>query len=50
VLNKPDGRSLQALAGDLMASIEATGHSGQDNASVILYRPGPDMIRPDQAS
>jgi serine/threonine protein phosphatase PrpC len=50
VLNNPDGRSVQELAGDLMASIEATGHSGQDNASVILYRPGPEMVRPDQAS
>ena len=40
VLNDPGDRSLQVLAGDLMASIEATGHSGQDNASVILYRPG----------
>ncbi|MDX2456523.1 MAG: hypothetical protein QNL87_03360 [Gammaproteobacteria bacterium] len=43
VLNNPGGLSLQELAGDLMASIEAIGHSGQDNASVILYRP-------DQAS
>jgi len=50
VLNKPGGGSLQELAGDLMASIEAIGHSSQDNASVILYRPGPDMVRPDQAS
>ena len=50
VLNNPGDKSLQALAGDLMASIEAIGHNAQDNASVILYRPGPEMLRPDQAS
>jgi protein phosphatase len=38
VLQNPGDKSLQELAGDLMALIEATGHSGQDNASVILYR------------
>jgi len=38
VLSKPADRSLQTLADDLMASIEAAGHNGQDNASVILYR------------
>ena len=31
-------KSLQTLADNLMASIEAIIHSGQDNASVILYR------------
>ena len=31
-------KSLQTLADNLMASIEAAIHSGQDNASVILYR------------
>ena len=40
VVSKAGDRSLQALAGDLMAAIKAIGHSGQDNASVILYRPG----------
>jgi len=39
VLNNPRDKSLQELASDLTASIEAAGHSGQDNASVILYRP-----------
>jgi len=43
VLNNPGDKSLQELAGDLMTSIEAIGHSGQDNASVILYRPGTDQ-------
>jgi len=43
VLKNPGDRSLQELAGDLMASIEAIGHSSQDNASVILYRPGTDQ-------
>lgn len=38
VLQNPGNKSLQELAGDLMTSIEATGRSGQDNASVILYR------------
>jgi len=45
VLNNPGDKSLQELAGDLMASIEATGHSGQDNASVIMYRPGQTSSR-----
>ena len=40
VLSKAGDRSLQALASDLMASIKAIGHGGQDNATVILYRPG----------
>ena len=40
VLNNPGGSSLQELASDLMASIEAIGHNGQDNASLILYQPG----------
>jgi len=43
VLNNPRDRSLQELASDLTASIEAVGHSSQDNASVILYRPGTDQ-------
>jgi serine/threonine protein phosphatase PrpC len=47
VLNNPGDLSLRELAGDLMASIEAIGLSGQDNASVILYRPGAGT---DQAS
>ena len=38
VLNNPRDKSLQELASDLTASIEAVGHSSQDNASVILYR------------
>lgn len=38
VLRNPPEESLQPLAGNLMTSIEAAGHSGQDNASVILYR------------
>jgi serine/threonine protein phosphatase PrpC len=47
VLNNPGDLSLRELAGDLMASIEAIGLSDQDNASVILYRPGAGT---DQAS
>jgi len=38
VLQNPNDKSLQELAGNLMALIELAGHSGQDNASVILYR------------
>lgn len=38
VLQEPRDKSLQELAGDLMTSVDAAGHSGQDNASVILYR------------
>ena len=38
VLRNPGDKSLQTLSDNLMASIEAAGHSGQDNASVILYR------------
>lgn len=38
VLQNQRDKSLQELADNLMASIEAAGHSGQDNASVILYR------------
>jgi protein phosphatase len=38
VLNNPRDKSLQELAGDVTASIEAVGHSSQDNASIILYR------------
>lgn len=38
VLRNPADQSLQSLTGNLMASIEAAGHRGQDNASVILYR------------
>ena len=43
VLKNPGDRALQELVGDLMASIEAIGHRSQDNASVILYRPGTDQ-------
>jgi protein phosphatase len=38
VLGNLADKSLQTLADKLMASIKAVGHSGQDNASVILYR------------
>jgi serine/threonine protein phosphatase PrpC len=38
LLNNPYEESLQALADKLMTRIEAAGDSGQDNASVILYR------------
>jgi serine/threonine protein phosphatase PrpC len=38
VLCKSADSSLQTLADNLMTSIEAAGRSGQDNASVILYR------------
>lgn len=36
LLNQRD-KSLQELADNLMASIDAAGHDSQDNASVILY-------------
>ena len=45
VLNNPRDKALQELASDLTASIEAVGHSGQDNASVIMYRPGQTSSR-----
>lgn len=45
VLDNQGDKSLQELAGDLMASIEAIGHSAQDNASVIMYRPGQTSYR-----
>jgi len=38
VLSNLYDKSLQVLAGNLMALIEAAGRSSQDNASVILYR------------
>jgi len=38
LLNNPHEESLQALADKLMTRIEAVADSGQDNASVILYR------------
>lgn len=38
VLGHPVGMSLPMLTRDLKTRIEAAGHSGQDNASVILYR------------
>ena len=38
VLQNPHDRSLQELADDMMTLIDAAGHRGQDNASVILYR------------
>jgi serine/threonine protein phosphatase PrpC len=38
VLKNPRDRSLQELAEDLTTSIEAVGHDGQDNASIILYQ------------
>lgn len=38
VLNNPDGKALQELAGEMMYLVEAAGCSGQDNTSVILYR------------
>ncbi|HAJ92921.1 MAG TPA: serine/threonine-protein phosphatase [Gammaproteobacteria bacterium] len=43
VLNNPGDGSLQDLAGDLMASIEAIGRNSQDNATVILHRSGADQ-------
>jgi serine/threonine protein phosphatase PrpC len=43
VLDNQGDKSLQE--GDLMASIEAIGHSAQDNASVIMYRPGQTSYR-----
>ena len=38
VLQNPRARSLQQLADDLTASVEAAGQTSQDNASVILYQ------------
>ena len=38
VLGNPADAPLQVLASNLMTRIRAAGHSGQDNASVILYR------------
>jgi len=37
-LKNPGAKSLQQLAVDLTASIEAAGQTGQDNASVVLYQ------------
>jgi len=37
VLGNPGNESMQSLAGHLMTRIEAARHTGQDNASAILY-------------
>jgi len=45
VLGNPDNESVQSLAAHLMNRIGAARHTGQDNASVILYRHQMDTTR-----